>query len=82
MIHIYCADRDKKYTMSATTPIMAMQKLLYTLNIVRNDTNAAIEVTAMGNLALRHHGSTYWCETNQREGAAHEQKIHNQGNPG
>lgn len=60
MIYVNCLDDGKSYGFDAKTAYEAMRKMLYTLNIKRNDENAVINKTESGlHLWFEHSGKTY-----------------------
>ena len=57
---VYCLDTDESYAFEACAPYDAMTKMLYTLNLKRNDPNAVINETRSGlHLYIEHSGKFY-----------------------
>lgn len=60
MIKVTCLDDGIEYWFTAKTPLEAMQKMLYTLNLSAFDRNATINKTESGmHLYIDHNDKTY-----------------------
>ena len=58
---VFCLDDGSTYIFEkGITPYEALKRMLYTLNVARNDPNAVINKTESGlHLYLEHFGKTY-----------------------
>lgn len=57
---VTCLEDGKRYLYVNCTPYEAMQRMLYTLNLSREDPNARINKTVSGmHLYIEHNGKTY-----------------------
>ena len=61
MIKVFCLDDRSEYLFTATSGYDAMQKMLYTLNLVNKDESAKIELCNGRTWSLQHNGKTYAC---------------------
>ena len=66
MYKVISPDDEREYLFTAKSPLHAIQKMLYYLNIWRLDKNAAIRETKNG-YALTHSGKEYWIRDTQIE---------------
>lgn len=55
---VFCLDDQKKYLFDAESPLKALEKMRYTLDLENKDTNAKIEEYCK-TLALEYNGYTY-----------------------
>lgn len=55
---VFCLDDQKKYFFNAESPLKALEKMRYTLDLKNKDTNAKIEEHSK-TLALEYNSYTY-----------------------
>ncbi|MPM06330.1 hypothetical protein SDC9_52629 [bioreactor metagenome] len=59
---VFCLDDGKKLYFASKTPLLAMQSLIYYLNLSHTDKSAKVELLGGGRtLSVVHNGKTYSC---------------------